>query len=318
MMTRISRSLIRQASKYSLYLPPLLRAAGSLEHAKQELRWIQNELPKHKWIDAITRRSNFEPLQYILGTQPFGSLDIICKPGVLIPRWETEEWCIKLTEILSKNYKQSQPLKILDACTGSGCIPLLLHSELSNRKRTAKVIGFDFSKRSIEIARENLLEYLKNHDANGITLDVADVFDPEVLQKLNIINIDIITSNPPYIPFADYKAPTKLNGVEKSVRLYEPRTALIGNLEFYQALIKNLVIPSQCKAFVFEVGYAEQVEFTSSILKKLDSNVNWRTGSFHDSAGNIRAVVGWKANTEFEFLEEFCDKDSYSLKEMNY
>lgn len=306
-MPRVSSSLIRQARKLSRLLPPLLRAVPSLEQAKQELRWIQNELPKDRWIDAIRRRSKLEPLQYILGTQPFGPLEINCKKGVLIPRWETEEWVSKVADILQQNIPSNKSLKILDACTGSGCIPLLLSHIISHP--TLEITCFDISDVAYNLAGENLKKYDTTLKKSAISIKKADLFDSKILEKLRSSEngFDFVTSNPPYIPVEDYLMPMSLNGLEKSVRSYEPRLALVGNLEFYEALIEHIVIPLNCKGFVFEVGYIEQVEYTGNLLNVLAPTKNWQTGPFYDSAGKIRAVVGW---TGFTFLQDFCNNNN--------
>ena len=119
-LMRISPRTIRQASKVPL-LKYFLAANRTLENAKQELKWVQQELPPQKWTWAAKRRLRLVPLQYILGSQPFGELTILCKENVLIPRWETEEWVGHLLNILEKN---SKLLKVVDVCTGTGCIPL--------------------------------------------------------------------------------------------------------------------------------------------------------------------------------------------------
>lgn len=274
-MPRISSKLVRQAVQISPSLVPLLRATRSLELAKNELRWIKDELPSNKWALAIARRSRLEPLQYILGSQPFGPLDIICEPGVLIPRWETEEWVSRLSDALPKGEK----LRVLDACTGTGCIPLLLKHNFPE----AQVAAFDISTTAVSLARRN-----SQKSELSITAHYGDVMDPNVLQSRTY---DVITSNPPYIPEEDYVKPVALDGPELSVRMYEPELALVGDLEFYAALVDNVVIPLNCKAFVFELGYELQVQET---VKRLPEG--WESGAMYDLAGKLRCVVGWKSS----------------------
>lgn len=280
-MPRISSRLIRQASAYSRKLIPLLNATRTLEGAKNELRWIQSELPRNQWNQAIARRSRLEPLQYILGSQPFGPLDIKCEPGVLIPRWETEEWASSLGEVLSL-YRQP---RILDACTGTGCIPLLLKHMLPG----SEVHGFDISPVAVDLAK-------RNAERTGLSVEFkqADLHD---LQVLHGSKYDIVTSNPPYIPVEDYEKPVALDGPEQSVKMYEPSLALVGHLEFYRALVENVVIPLGCRAFVFELGYEDQVEETVRLLPK-----EWKTGVMFDGAGKLRCVVGWRGELDMSRL----------------
>lgn len=95
-MPRIPPSLLLQAYNTSPLLPLVLRGARTLDSATNELRWLKEHVDtlkpaclhvsKQKLLNLCERRSRGEPLQYILGSQPFGELDIKCRPGVLIPR----------------------------------------------------------------------------------------------------------------------------------------------------------------------------------------------------------------------------------------
>lgn len=283
-MPRISPRLIRHARSISPELGLLLRSTRSLEQAQAELRWIKKELPSDQWKQAIERRTNLEPLQYILGSQPFGMLDILCEPGVLIPRWETEEWTMKLIDLL-------RPLKlpnlsILDACTGTGCILLLLKKEL----KEANVTAIDLSDKAIGLAE-------KNSQRCGIDISI---FKENVLCPRMPITagLDLVVSNPPYIPEHDFEKPLLLNGPDLSVKIYEPRMALVGHLEFYRALVEQFVIPYNSKGLVFELGYEEQVAETAKYLP-----FNWTHGTFHDLAGKLRCVVAWENGSIMEPLK---------------
>lgn len=123
-MPRLSPSLIKHARRLSRHLPLLLRECRDLTSALNELRWMKEAiLEKQLGVAAeraasdtsiwqagrradgilwswVRRRSRAEPLQYILRTQPFGELEIICQPGVLIPRPETETYTTELVNIL--------------------------------------------------------------------------------------------------------------------------------------------------------------------------------------------------------------------------
>lgn len=283
-MPRVSPKLVRLAAAQSPLLPPLLRANRTLENAQAELRWIKQELPRDKWVSAVQRRSQLEPLQYILGTQPFGSLDILCEKGVLIPRWETEEWASELADILRKS---PQPLKIVDACTGTGCIPLYLKSQMPN----ANVAGFDISPSAIVLARRN-----REKAQLDVAINSGDVFSARLADSYR--DVDIITANPPYIPEADYNKLVLCNGPQRSVRLYEPKLALVGHLEFYEALVKNLLLPSGATGLVCELGYDDQAAATMNALPD-----EWSGGEYMDSAGKLRCVVAWLRDSHSALLE---------------
>ncbi|KAI5969688.1 hypothetical protein CANMA_001351 [Candida margitis] len=302
-MPRLSGKLVRHARRVSPFLPPLLPANRDINRALLELKWIKEELPRRSWVSAVNRRLELEPLQYILGSQPFGDLSIICRNGVLIPRWETEEWCTKLGNLLSE--KEFTSLDIVDACTGSGCVPILLGHKLVTKSASTKICGFDVSVEAITLAQDNLTLYKSSHMDSSceVSFQRGDITDLSLVPKLHIQNITLVTANPPYIPLQDYRKSVLRNGVERSVRLHEPELALIGSTEPYQQLIKNLVIPSGAEGFVFEVGYFNQIQ---TVCQSLDEN--WVVGYMNDSANRVRCAVGWKLNTDFEILARLCDK----------
>ncbi|EEH41332.2 hypothetical protein PAAG_03618 [Paracoccidioides lutzii Pb01] len=118
--------------------------------------------------EMVRQRARGVPLQYILGDQPFGELEILCQRGVLIPRPETESYTTRTANLLlskfkfkSESDKHPPTLRILDLCTGTGCIPLLLHSLLAPAFPQLQICGVDISARALELARENLEHNIK-------------------------------------------------------------------------------------------------------------------------------------------------------------
>lgn len=93
---------------------------------RQSLLYTRDEQERDvKLVDALRQRVNTsKPLQYIIGTQPFGEIEIKCRPPVLIPRPETENWVLELASRFAPTPQHR--LRVLDLGTGSGCIPLLL------------------------------------------------------------------------------------------------------------------------------------------------------------------------------------------------
>lgn len=275
-MPRISTSLIRKALKESYLLPYLLPANHSIEAAKQELQWIKNELPQSKWLSACKKRSNSIPLQYILGSQPFGSIDIICQKNVLIPRWETEEWCLKLINSL----KSLNKLNILDICSGSGCIPLLIKKELNH----VNIKGFDISDFAIDLSRKN---------ARNLNLDV-EFIKKDLFSSFNYPNIDLIISNPPYIPIHE------IHSISRSTLKYEPKLALIDNLNFYQELV-NKIKSLDVNGFILELGYLNQYNYLKEEL------MNYECLLYKDSASNERCIIGFKKGSNMEVLKKILE-----------
>ena len=154
-----------------------------------------------KFENSINRLLNSEPIQYVTGIADFYGRKFHLSPGVLIPRPETEDLC----ELIIKENKSARP-KIMDVGVGSGCITITLAAELDG-----DVFGIDVSDKAIEIASGNA-------ERLGIrsTFLISDVLQEELPEN----NLDILVSNPPYIPFQDQK------DMRENVLEYEPEISL--------------------------------------------------------------------------------------------
>jgi release factor glutamine methyltransferase len=177
----------------------------------------EEELTRFK--EMIQRRSRREPLAYITGVQPFMSIDFFVNPSVLIPRPETE----KLVEIAIDIIKLSRSRRIVDIGTGNGAIALSLAKYYPN----IQVIGIDASPAAIAIAQKNAEHHNLSQRAQFIA---GDMFKP-LKEK-----VDIIVSNPPYIPTKE------IQKLDTSVKEWEPREALDGGkdgLKYIRELINT-------------------------------------------------------------------------------
>ncbi|KAG8625734.1 hypothetical protein KVT40_006135 [Elsinoe batatas] len=206
-MPRIPPRLLHQASSINPLLRKLLSAARDLQSAKNELRWLKehameqslrrngeapNEAERHG--DASRRlqryceeRGRGKPLQYILGTAFFGDLEIKCEEGVLIPRWETASLVEHFATVIhTRCSSSSRPLRILEPCTGTGCMSLLLQHTLTRLKypEPVKTLGLDISSQAIKLARHNLsrLPHVTDgHKDSTVDFRLADVFRQDSL-----------------------------------------------------------------------------------------------------------------------------------------
>lgn len=186
-------------------------------------------------IEAILqRRSKREPLQYILGYTEFYGLKIEVGPGVLIPRPETELLVEETVKRISNFDFRIANLKILDLCTGSGCIALAIASAIP----AIKVYGIDNSSESIKYALKNA----KINNIQNVTFFKGNLF--ESIGK--DFKFDLIVSNPPYIKKSD------LSNLQPEVKDWEPLNALDGGndgLDYYRIII------SEAKDYLRENGY---------------------------------------------------------------
>ena len=171
-------------------------------------------------FDWAKRRAAGEPLQYILGHTDFMGLDIKVAPGVLIPRPETEGLCELLAEEAKTRTAGTDgkvwPARILDLCTGSGCIA----AWAAHTFPEADVTAADLSEDALAVARENCSAY--EHRPGQITLLQGDLFEVVARNRPQRQLFDVILSNPPYIPSATVDA------LEREVKDFEPRLALDG------------------------------------------------------------------------------------------
>lgn len=143
-----------------------------------------------------------EPYQYIVGFTYFDDLKMEVAPGVLIPRPETEELVAWIDESIQTRPTQ----KIEDWCAGSGCIALAL----KNRYKNADVSGYDISEEALEISKRN---------AEELKLEVR-FFKKDALNPLPDQKVDVIVSNPPYIPWKEKEE------MHQNVTEFEPDLAL--------------------------------------------------------------------------------------------
>ncbi len=173
----------------------------------------------NQWVDKLVNKKI--PIQYLIGSVPFNAVEILVESPVLIPRPETEEWCLKLIKqlILLKNKR----ITILDLCAGSGCIALALAKELPQ----ATIYASDLSQQAIALIKRNIAH---NKILNVTTLH-SDLF---VSMPLDI-QFDLIVSNPPYIALHEWEQ------LDKSVTVWEDPSALIADHDGL-AIIEKIII----------------------------------------------------------------------------
>ncbi len=246
------------AHQYAWWLVQAVTKKNKSQLISQEELILSTEQQQKldEWLHQLI--TDKKPLQYILGTVPFGQLEIIVEPPVLIPRPETEEWILWLLEKLEP--VKNERLHILDIGTGSGAIGLSLAHALPN----ATIIATD-------IAIEALQLSAKNADKNNITnfhLIESDLFANITKQEA----FDLIISNPPYIALDEWQE------LDQSVKKWEDKRALLANdqgLAIIDAIIKqapDFLKPNQLlkkhgiNQLYLEIGY-QQKENVIALMK---------------------------------------------------
>ncbi|MDO3412132.1 peptide chain release factor N(5)-glutamine methyltransferase [Saccharibacillus sp. CPCC 101409] len=229
-------------------------------------------LSRERWENAITRKGDGEPAQYILGDQEFYGFTFEVTPEVLIPRPETE----LLVEAVLTRAERLWPdgrASVLDVGTGSGAIAVslkLLRPEL-------EVTASDISPGALAVAQRN---------AQRLGADAA-FREGSLLEPFAGQSFDILVSNPPYIPAAD------IEELQPEVRDFEPRGALDGGpdgLWPYREMMKQLdLLSGDPRLIAFELGMG-QADEVADMLRKRGS---WSTvETVYDLAGIGRHVIG--------------------------
>lgn len=228
----------------------------------------KREVPEEQaesYREVILRRAGHIPLQHITGEQEFMGYSFLVNPDVLIPRQDTET----LTE---EALKFTEPgMKVLDLCTGSGCILISLMKKCHGLTGT----GCDISEKALKTAREN-----------GRRLQVeASWIQSDLFEQISE-RFDLIVSNPPYIRTG------VIEELQEEVRLHDPWIALDGKkdgLYFYRRIIaESTGYIRDNGALMFEIGH-DQAE---DVVRLMEEAGYTQIRVKKDLAGLDRVVTG--------------------------
>jgi release factor glutamine methyltransferase len=209
----------------------------------------------YKFIDGIKKHVNEGyPIQYTLGFEYFYGRKFTVNSEVLIPRPETEELIEGVLLRASHLFEDNAKLNVADIGTGSGAIGVTLAIENQN----FNVVATDIAIESIKVAARNA----ENHGVTNITFTHGDLLEP--LKNGN--KIDILVSNPPYIPTSDVLE------LSDTVKDFEPNRALDGGkdgLDFYKRLVADSSFVLKSRALIaFEIGVGQGEGVKDLVLNK--------------------------------------------------
>ena len=295
----LSEAGIEEAEVDSEYL--LLSVTG-LDKAGLLMK-LFDEMPDTEetaYKELIRRRSSHEPLQYIIGNQNFMGYTFLVTPDVLIPRFDTEI----LAELAGKRAYEaavqmyshgktgdisgiSDEFRILDICTGSGCVPVSVGLDLYKKirskglKLSISVTAADISEAAVALAEKNYKLNLEDGDQLqelGYRFIVSDLFS----------NIDgkyhIITANPPYI------VRDEIEELMPEISEHEPRLALDGGtdgMDFYRRIVKDAgsyLVPGGRLLMEFDDSQAEPV-------KQMMEEAGFTEVEVHRDLAGLRRVI---------------------------
>ena len=227
---------------------------------------------------AVQRVLDGEPLAYVLGEWSFYGMTLYVDKNVLIPRDDT---CAVTQLAIKRGLFLEQDPRVLDLCTGSGCIGLAIAS----RVKDARVTLADVSRDALAVARKNITRHKLSARVSCVQ---ADALQPA---SSFLGKFDMIVSNPPYIPSGE------MPDLDSSVKDHEPHLALDGGtdgLDFYRAIVKNYTSalkPGGFLCFEFGMGQGDDV---CDILVKNGYTVLERVQDFNERERAVLAQYGGK------------------------
>ena len=227
---------------------------------------------------CVERIASGEPLAYILGEWDFFGMTLQVNPSVLIPRDDT---CAVTEMAIKRALFLDQSPRILDLCTGSGCVGLAI----ANRVRDARVTLADISKDALAVAKKNITLQKLSGRVSCVSADALDA-PAAFLGKF-----DMIVSNPPYITTKE------MSELPDSVANYEPHLALHGGedgLDFYRNIARNYkaaLKPGGYLCFEFGMGQGDDV---CEILEMNGYTVLERSSDYNDRERAVIAQLGRK------------------------
>lgn len=248
------RALLKQEGQFAANVARELVCAASGKTAEQVI--ADREIYASEEVCELTesfvqRRLRGEPMPYILGQWDFYGMALTVTPDVLIPRDDT----VVVTELAIKKamYLEQNP-RILDLCTGSGCIGLAI----ARRVKDARVTLGDVSAAALRVARRNVSQLKLTGRVNCVAMDAL-----KPAQEF-LGTYDLIVSNPPYVTTQEMET------LDPSVRDFEPHLALDGGadgLDFYRAIIKNYSSALAPRGYLcFEFGMGQENAVCSLLM----------------------------------------------------
>jgi release factor glutamine methyltransferase len=217
----------------------------------------------------VQRRVDGCPVAYLTGTKEFYLLEFEVSPAVLVPRPDTET----LVEHALRPLKAKAGPRVLDLCTGSGCVAVTV----AHNHKSAAVVAVDISPASAAVAERNAARHAV---ADRVAVRVGDLFGPVTGERF-----DVITANPPYIAHAEFAT------LPTDVRNHEPRLALDGGpdgLEFYRRIAAgatDFLTPSG--TLLVEVGHTQ----AAAVRELFAATPGLTAGAIHKDGGGRPRVV---------------------------
>lgn len=261
-------------ARYLLFFLMKWSSTDYLRHAAEEI----SAETEQAYSELLNRRLAGVPVQQIIGNQIFYGYEIEISKEVLTPRPETEQ----LVDLALSELKGKKRPKVMDLCTGSGCIAIAVAAE----NRQARVVGVDVSKEALYLAKKNA----ERHGLEDIQWIESNLFEMLDSEKNGLEKFDMIISNPPYIPSEE------IENLEIEVRHYDPVLALDGGedgLDFYRKISeKGQQYLVENGKLLLEIGHGQ-----SKAICRILQRDGWKDcKEFEDYAGRERIIMATKGS----------------------
>lgn len=240
----------------------------------RDLQLYTSDQVAEKAEEYCRRRLEGEPVAYIIGEWEFYGIRLLITPDVLIPRTDTEVLAGRAMDLA---LQRERPARVLDLCTGSGCIGLAV----AERVPESRVTLADISEPALALCRQNIRLTGLGRQAVCIKADALEEPSP------SLRDFDLLLCNPPYIPSGDIRR------LDPSVRDYEPRLALDGGedgLDFCRSIARRwgrVLKPGGALLMETGIGQARQAE------EILEESGFTRLHVYRDTGGIERVVEAW-------------------------
>jgi len=240
-----------------------LRTAGCIAPEAEALQLVEAVAGDMDLLDElVARRARGEPLAWLTGRVRFGGETVLVRPGVYVPRPQTEALALEAAARLPEHGLAA------DLCTGSGAVAVVLR----RRRPAARIVATDIDPRAIVNARANGVETYWGDMADGLPRDVAG-------------RLDVVTAVVPYVPTAELRL------LPRDVVAYEPRRSLDGGADgadlLVRAAVESAPLLRRDGSLLLELG-GEQAESLRPLLRELGYR---EVRVLRDPEGDPRAVV---------------------------
>lgn len=244
---KLMKASISDADLDAWYLLEYVTGISRAEYFMDMMRRMEQD-QEMRYRECIKIRESHTPLQHITGVQEFMGLEFCVSEQVLVPRQDTEVLVEQVLQDLKQCDRQGQ--KILDMCTGSGCVLLSIMKLCKDCDMTG--VGVDVSETALDVAKKN---------AEKLHADVL-FLQSDLFGKVEE-RFDMIVSNPPYIPTR------VIEELEEEVKSHEPYLALDGKedgLYFYRKIVEESPkYLNKGGKLYFEIGH-DQGEAVSRLM----------------------------------------------------